>query len=365
MRARPFLEATLAVFLASGASGCSVVLDWDELTNGQPKSGCGDAACAPETVWPVPCHSVFVHANETNAFVTRYGDTSHGPPGLYLVDLREGDPAAAGVSIYNDDGHPAAGIAGNGSDVVFATRHASGGVFLAPTANPMAASKFIASIEAFGVALSDDGNIYWAEGAGNVVAKTQSLMSVDSWDIPGQPYYLAVSKEIGDGDVAYVAYNVSPGGTDMGQVARLVIGEQPETVLGAPHEARGIAVRKLARPDGEVVPHIFVVTAGGAKMAWRDADLTFKVVDLGGAPANPDDMVPGEIVVDATYAYWAIRGKNNPGGDVFRKAHHGDSPAESLGENEQDPIGLSLVDNMLYWCSNSEQGLRRLTLTSP
>jgi hypothetical protein len=334
------VKAALAIFLAAGAPGCSVVLDWDELTNGQAKSACGGASCAPETVWPVPCHSVFVPSDGSRAFVTRYGETPHGPPGLYLVDLRSDDKAAAGALVYNDDGHPAAGIAGDSTEVVFATRHVSGGVFSVPTANPSAGSQFVPGIEPFGVALSDENNIYWVEGAGNVYAKTPSLMNVDTWDILGQPYYIAVSKEVGDGDVAYVAYNVTPNGTDMGQVARLVIGQEPELVLGAPYEARGIAVRKLARPDGEVVPHIFVVTAGGAKM-------------------------PGEIVVDATYAYWAIRGKNSPGGDVFRKAHHGDSPAEALGADEQDPIGLSLVDSTLYWCTNSEKGLRRLTLTNP
>jgi hypothetical protein len=365
MRAqRHFNAAALAVSLIAGASGCSVALDWDVLTNGSGVAGpCGEAPCAPETVWAVPCHSVFVTADETEAFVTRYALTPE-PPGLYRVDLLSKSPTEAGAFLAGDD-FAAAGIAGDASHVVFATRDPAGGVWSVETAAPNTSMKVSAGVDAFGVALTAEGDIYWAERLNKVRAITAAGVEIDSWDIDGTPYYVAVHYEAdAGGDVAYVAYTTGPDNPE-GQVARLVVGQLAEVLFGGMAPVRGIAVRMLARPDSTIVPHIFVASSKGAKMAWQEADKKFAVTDLGGDPSSAAEMLPGEIVVNDTYVYWTTKGIDAPGGAVFRKAHRGESAPEKLGDDEQVPVGLHLTEDTLYWCSSSVKGLRRLKLKEP
>lgn len=369
MRAQGHFYAVVATAsLGAGASGCSLALDWDALTSGQGGQGgsgsaCGEVACEPETLWAVPCHSVFITADKTQAFVTRYAKTPE-PPGLYRVDLVSGSPTDAG-ELLKGDGFPAAGVAGDASRVVFATRDPSGSVWSVATAAPNAATQVSAGLDAFGVALTPEGDVYWVEREKKVHAVTSAGVAIDSWDIDGNPYYIAVHYEAeSGGNVAYVAYNAGAS-ADEGQVARLEVGAPSEVLFGGLTPVRGIAVKMLARPDKEVVPHLFLVTAAGAKMAWEEASGTFTVSDLGGDPGNSSVMVPGEIAVDDTHAYWALRGSDGTGGDVFRKVHHGLGTVERLGSDEQAPVGVALTDDAIYWCSSSVKGLRRLSLKAP
>jgi hypothetical protein len=362
---RSMKAALPAVFLIVGGSGCSVSLDWDALTNGDGgSSACGEAACVPETLWSVPCHSVFVTADESRAFVTRYASTPE-PPGLYLVDLASESPADAG-ELLKGDTFPGAGIVGGGSEVVFATRSPSGSVWAVGTEAPNTASEVSPGVDAFGVARSAAGDIYWVEREGLVHAVTAKGEPIEKWAIGGNPYYVAVNEEPeSGGTIAYVAYNVGPEGQEEGQVARLSIGNAAEVVLAGLSLSRGIAVKMLARPDKKIVPHLFIATSLGAKMAWQEANLSYTVEHLGGAQESSKKWVPGEVAVSERFAYWTRRGDDGTGGDVFRKEHHGPSPAEKIGAEEQVPVGLALTGEALYWCTNSAQGLRRLALKDP
>lgn len=368
MHAKGFRNVALAAaLLFAGAPACSVVLDWDALTSGEGSSegsACGDAPCAPQTVWTVPCHSVLVSPGATEAFVTRYALTPE-PPGLYRVDLTNDSPTESGA-LLKGDGYPGAGIAGNTSEVLFATRHTSGSVWSVPADTPSAAKVVSPGLEAFGVAQTAEGDIYWVEKGGKVHAITAAGQPIDTWAIDGNPYYVAVHYEAeAGGNVAYVAYNVPVEGQEEGQVARLELGKPAEIMVVELTAVRGIAVRMLPRPDKKVVPHIFVVTSRGAKMAWPDTGSTFPEVDLGGVPETSQEMVPGEVLVTDTYAYWATRTADSTGGEVYRSAHHGSRIAEKLGSEEQGPIGVALVGDTLFWCSDGPKGLRRLTLKNP
>ena len=369
MHAKGFRNVALAAaLLLAGAPGCSVVLDWDALTSGEGSSegsACGDAPCAPQTLWTVPCHSVLVPPGATEAFVTRYGSMPEQPPGLYRVDLTNDSPTESGA-LLKTDGFPGAGIAGNSSEVLFATRDLAGSVWSVPAATPSAAKVVSPGLEAFGVAQTAEGDIYWVEKEGKVHAITAAGQPIDTWEIDGNPYYVAVHREPeAGGNVAYVAYNKPIEGQEEGQVARLELGKPADVWVVELTAVRGIAVRMLPRPDKVVVPHIFVVTSLGAKMAWPDVGATIPVEDLGGKPDGSQEMVPGEVLVTDTYAYWATRTADSAGGEVYRSAHHGSRVAEKLGSEEQAPIGVALVGDTLFWCSNGPKGLRQLTLKNP
>jgi hypothetical protein len=359
----------LAMSCASGLTGCSAVLDFDALTSGDGDGDGSDGGdtCVPGSpcpLWNVPCHSVFVPAeDETHAFVTRYRHEDGSPPaGLYRVDFSK-SAADAATLLYKDDskenGLPAAGIAGNESMLVFATYDPDGGGVRKLSLNAGADVTEVVddAKNAFGVALAGD-TFYWAHGAG-VSRRLNGSGKETSWPFVGGGKYVAV-------DDAGTLYASTGKNANKKHDVLQLSPDDPMKVIPLfldIADAGGVTVKRLPREgDGEPVPHIFVVTATGAKLKWLRADGSFTQRELGTNDQDADAEVAGEIATDATHVYWTMRADDaHRAGNVFRKVLTDvkpDTPAEIVAADHNNPNGIAITEQWVYWCS--AEGLRRI-----
>lgn len=355
---RPLLNtakrfALLPSFLA--LPSCSLALDFDALTNGTGDNGveCAEKPCL---VWSTPCHSVFVTSDEKYAYATHYQVKDATDPGLYRLDLS--NVGASGKMLIKNDGLAAAAIAGNADWVIFSTSGASGKVYKVPSQQPEATVLWGNGFgDPFGVTLSTVApapTVYWADKTGAVRGVDGQGMALSSWEFTNKkPQYVAMHEGL-----LYTTVADTTSGMNQAQVLRLESNAMFTMIvdkiqLPSVRDIQGLAVASLKRiGDGNVVPHVFFVTSVGAGVAWETGDVK-KPFDFLALASDKVFDKPGEITIDDQYVYWTMRLSTGAGGGVFRRplADLVNGATETIGDQQQNPIGITLAGNSVYWCS--------------
>jgi hypothetical protein len=325
---------------------------------------CQNSLCGPYVVSKVGCHSVVADASGAFAYVTHYvADLTSTIGGVYKVDLKTGE--TTGLALGQ---HGAVVIVLDGDVLFWSTETATS------TQVPRAIWRLELQSQAstptrvypdlgapagarpFGLKVAD-GFVYFADRAGAIgrlpVAGGSSEILHPT--VPGEPLNLDV---LG----SWIYYTERNAALNTDAVKRLsrtpaTPPDPPENVLTGLEGAWGVTARELPSDDGGVQLSVFTSIANGAAVARSRPTGGFSTLTISNqlGVLAPDGA---EITLVDDTLYWATRG--GVGGTIQTHQLGSSGNAATFAE-AHSPVGITRVGDFLYWCSLTD-GLVRTRL---